>query len=248
MKNRRNYYRILHVQPDAPVEIIKASYRTMMQKLAQHPDLGGDHWNSTLINEAKAVLTDSAKRVEYDRELMEFHTLSELSGRRQGRQDGDKSSGWVSPSKPYSPIIKSYCLFCKSPHRGNSHILPDTTCNQCKSPLYPVEKMKTDESSQRAVSRIERHQGISFLTYWPHQKKLKGQIQDLSPNGMRFFTDQTISKDLIIKIDSKVLQAIARVANCRKQGSDPQIGYGIGVEFVTLQFQRSHGTFTSVKA
>jgi len=62
LKNRRNYYRILHIQPDAPVEIIKASYRTLMQKLAQHPDLGGDHWNSALINEAKAVLTDPAER------------------------------------------------------------------------------------------------------------------------------------------------------------------------------------------
>jgi predicted transcriptional regulator len=33
MKNRRNYYRILQVQPDAPVEIIRASYRTMMREL-----------------------------------------------------------------------------------------------------------------------------------------------------------------------------------------------------------------------
>ena len=42
MENRRNYYRILHVQPDAPTEIIKSSYRTLMQKLRMHPDLGGD--------------------------------------------------------------------------------------------------------------------------------------------------------------------------------------------------------------
>ena len=244
MKNRRNYYRILHVQPDAPVEIIKASYRTMMQKLAQHPDLGGDHWNSTLINEAKAVLTDPAKRVEYDQELMEFHTLSELSGRQQS----DKTSGQVSPSKQYTPIIKSYCLFCKSPHQGNSHILPDTKCTQCKSPLYPVEKMKTDKSSQRAVNRVEKHQEISFFTYWPPQKTYRGRIQDLSPNGMLFFTDQQLSKDLVIKIDSKVLQATARVANRRKQRSDLQMVYGIGVEFVTIQFQRSHGTFVSVTA
>jgi len=248
LKNRRNYYRILHVQPDAPVEIVKASYRTMMQKLAQHPDLGGDHWNSTLINEAKAVLTDPVKRVEYDQELMEFHTLSELSGRRQGRQQGDKTNGRVSPSKQYTPIIKSYCLFCKSPHQGNSHILPDTKCTQCQSPLYPVEKMKTDKSSQRAVNRIEKHQEISFFTYWPPQKTYKGQIHDLSPNGMRFFTDQTLSKDQIIKIDSKVLQATARVANRRKQGSDLRMVYGIGVEFVTLQFQKPHGTFVSVTA
>jgi hypothetical protein len=39
-QNRRNYYRILHVQPDAPMEVIRASYRTLMQKLRFHPDLG----------------------------------------------------------------------------------------------------------------------------------------------------------------------------------------------------------------
>ena len=52
MKNKRNYYRVLHVQPDAPKEIIRSSYRTMMQKLRMHPDLGGDDWNASLINEA----------------------------------------------------------------------------------------------------------------------------------------------------------------------------------------------------
>ncbi len=220
----------------------------MMKKLAQHPDLGGDHWNSTLINEAKAVLTDPAKRVEYDQKLMEFYTLSKLSGFGQGRQQNDQTSGRVSPSEQYTPIIKSYCLFCKSPHRGDSHILPDTKCTQCKSPLYPVEKMETEEFSQRAVERIEKNQEISFFTYWPPQKRYKGQIQDLSPNGMLFFTDQKLSRDQVIKIDSNVLWATARVANCRKQGSGLKMGYGIGVEFVTLQFQRSHGTFVSVTA
>lgn len=39
--NRRNYYRILHVQPDAPLEIIRASYRAMMGPLKMHPDMGG---------------------------------------------------------------------------------------------------------------------------------------------------------------------------------------------------------------
>ncbi len=248
MKNRRNYYRILHVQPDAPAEIIKASYRTMMQKLAQHPDLGGDHWNSTLINEAKAVLTNPAKRVEYDLELMECYTQSELSGRRQGQQQRDKFSGGFSPSQPYTPMIKSYCLFCKNPHQENSKILPDTKCPQCQSPLYPVEKMTTEWSSQRALNRIKNNQAISLFTYWPPIKTYKGQIQDLSPNGMRFFTDQSLRKNEIIKIDSNVLQATARVAHCRKEGSDSEGLYGIGVEFVTLQFQRSKGAFVSVTA
>lgn len=220
----------------------------MMKKLAQHPDLGGEHWNSALINEAKAVLTDPAKRVAYDHELMEIYDLSKLSGFCQGQQRYDQTGERVSPPEQYKPIIKSYCLFCKNPYRGDYHILPDTICPQCKSPLYPVKKMNTGESSQRAVARIEKQQEIGFFIYWPPQKRYLGQIQDLSPNGLLFLTDQQLSRDQIIKIDSKVLSATARVASCRKQGPGLKMGYGIGVEFVTLQFQRSQGTFVSMKA
>ena len=60
MKNRRNFYRILQVQADAPVEVLKASYRTLMQRLKMHPDLGGDHGQAALLNEAFATLTDPA--------------------------------------------------------------------------------------------------------------------------------------------------------------------------------------------
>src|SRR4030095_16101464 len=66
MENRHNYYRILHVQPDAPTEVIRASYRTLMLRLGMHPDLGGDHWNAALLNEAFATLVDPVKRAQYD--------------------------------------------------------------------------------------------------------------------------------------------------------------------------------------
>ena len=66
MNNRRNYYRILHVQPEAPLEIIKASYRGLMTKLKAHPDLGGDHDAAVLINQAYAVLSNPEKRRRYD--------------------------------------------------------------------------------------------------------------------------------------------------------------------------------------
>lgn len=70
MRNRRNYYRILQVQPDAPPQIIRASYRTLMGKLRQHPDLGGSPWKASLINEAYETLSDPGKRAEYDRQVL----------------------------------------------------------------------------------------------------------------------------------------------------------------------------------
>ncbi len=34
--SRRNYYRILHLQPEAPPEVIKAAYRVLTQTLRMH--------------------------------------------------------------------------------------------------------------------------------------------------------------------------------------------------------------------
>lgn len=77
--NRRNHYRILHVQPDAPYEVIRANYRTLMQKLKLHPDLGGDHWTAVQVNTAYAVLSDPARRKAYDRNLLASYDIATLS-------------------------------------------------------------------------------------------------------------------------------------------------------------------------
>jgi curved DNA-binding protein CbpA len=74
MKNRRNLYRLLQVQPDAPIEIIRMSYRTLMRELKQHPDLGGDHEKASILNEAYEILSDPGRRTEYDKELFQRYT------------------------------------------------------------------------------------------------------------------------------------------------------------------------------
>ena len=61
MRNRRNFCRLLQVRPDAPHGIIKASYRTLMQKVKAHPDLGNDEWSAAVINESYAMLADIEK-------------------------------------------------------------------------------------------------------------------------------------------------------------------------------------------
>lgn len=79
MKNRRNYYRILHVQPDAPVEVIRASYRTLMRELKKHPDLGGASSEASLLNEAYAVLANSEARALYDKVLSAVYAKQSAS-------------------------------------------------------------------------------------------------------------------------------------------------------------------------
>jgi curved DNA-binding protein CbpA len=78
-EERRNYYRILNVQPDAPLESIKNNYRTLLQKLRLHPDLGGENWNASIINEAYNVLRNPLKRADYDKKLLQRYDLKLLA-------------------------------------------------------------------------------------------------------------------------------------------------------------------------
>jgi len=88
MQNRRNFYRILQVQPDAPLEVIKNNYRTLLQKLRLHPDLGGDHWNASHINQAWRTLRDPGQRAAYDQQLLREYDIQTLS---QGRLAAESS-------------------------------------------------------------------------------------------------------------------------------------------------------------
>ena len=104
VKNKHNYYRILFVQPDAPIEVIRASYRTLMQKLKQHPDLGGKHWNASVINEAHQVLIDDTRRRAYDRVLFgekDYPALGQQRPQQRQNEDNQDDDGW----RPFRPKV-----------------------------------------------------------------------------------------------------------------------------------------------
>lgn len=79
MDNRRNYYRILEVQPDAPHEVIRQNYKVLMQKLRMHPDYGGSQRNAALINIAYETLGHPEKRAAYDRKLLLENNIVQIS-------------------------------------------------------------------------------------------------------------------------------------------------------------------------
>lgn len=79
MQNRRNFYRVLQVQPDAPIEIIRNNYRTLLQKLRLHPDLGGDHSHASLVNQAWHTLRDPIRRHAYDKQLLQDYHIQTIS-------------------------------------------------------------------------------------------------------------------------------------------------------------------------
>ena len=240
MNNRRNYYRILHVQPDAPLEIIKASYRTLMHKLKQHPDLGGDTDHAAVLNDAYAVLSDMEKRKKYDAN----YTHTTINDLREGNITSSrvpkKDSATQTPKR--SKTAKSNCPFCQSPI--HFEVYPDLRCTQCESPLNPVTTFELEQFGQRQVTRIMANSEITFFTRWP-QSGLRGQVQDLSPSGMRFIANTPLSINSIIKIKGKHLNSVAQIVNYHKLKKVLSPFYSIGIKFLTLEFHQKSGTFVS---
>jgi hypothetical protein len=223
MSDQRDYYGILHVRPDAPAEIVRASYRTMMQRLRLHPDLGGDHQQAQLINEAYAVLSNPSKRAQYDLE---------------------RHAAFLRRCAPGASGAEHQCLFCAASFSAE-HADANGLCAECGSPVRLATRQRTQHSMRRMVQRYIRLHPVEVYTEWPAAESIAGLMRDLSLNGMRFTAKHTFELDRIIKIDCKLCRTLSRVAYCAPADSD---GHVIGVEFVTVRFASARGTFVSAQA
>lgn len=235
---KRNYYEVLHVSPDAPPEIIRGSYRTLMQKLGHHPDLGGDTTMAALINEAYAVLSNAERRAEYDARLeLMTHVARGVPGCAPDPQPAPKPERILDLSRE--------CVFCQAPHNFGSVIEVDTCCQTCNSPLYGAERNSMETSGQRAVERIEKQQRVIYYTHWPQPRGHTGYIEDMSLNGLRMVARQDLVEGQRIKIVSNALEAVAEVTNRLYERRGWTGRCVAGVSFITLRFAQSVGGFVS---
>lgn len=213
---------MLQVQPDAPFAVIRASYRTLMLELNQHPDRGGEHWNAALLNEAYDTLSDSRKRAEYDRKLFEEYTLR-----------------LPAPNLHLKPLITIFCPFCKRPLAQTAK--EDENCRTCKSPLNP----DVQGSYRRAEPRALRRGNIRYYTTWP-QAGRAAEMVDLSPGGLQMIAHEPLRPRLIIKLSSNLVKATAKVVYCNAaRGPLGNQLYSIGVKFLTASFAEPKGSFYS---
>lgn len=252
MNNRRNYYRILHVQPEAPVEIIKASYRSLMTKLKAHPDLGGDHASAVLINQAYAVLSDPQKRRKYD-EMMyssnpQFFRRPVFSSDFQ--QSGSSTSGrnFTHRDNKDKPRSASYqterkCLFCNAALT----ITAFKSCSNCESPLTPLQTAQNNRRCEligrRTVPRIAKAGTLTIYPSWPHSG-YPGRLRDLSTLGLSMVMECALKTGQIIKFDADFLKGVARVVTVRAFGS----AFSVHAVFMTAEFVTKSGVFVSEKA
>ena len=162
-----NYYEILDVDRQASPEIIRLSYRRLMQRDGCHPDRGGDAATAALINTAYAVLSDVDKRTDYDARL---DLLTQIAS------SGAHVTPQAAPPKRILDPTRE-CVFCESPHDLGAGAESDANCGSCGSPLRIAESVRLETADQRAVRRIARSLGVTYFTDWRQKRGFSGRTE-----------------------------------------------------------------------
>jgi hypothetical protein len=240
-KERRNYYRLLHVQPEAPQAIITASYRSLMTKERCHPDLGGDHDTAALINQAYAVLKDPEKRNVYDRTLNQIHRGSSPHQRPSapGARAGTTAEAHRKPSSP-----ENACPFCTSP--APKVIAADTRCSRCYSPLAPIANRlasKRELLGRRTSMRVTKHDTATLYPGW-NQHVANARLRDLSPTGISLFTVVTLAPRTVVRVVAPSYDFLVSVVQTRPHSRDGI--HIIHARLLTALFEKKSAVFVAM--
>ncbi|NNC67607.1 MAG: DnaJ domain-containing protein [Gammaproteobacteria bacterium] len=241
MKNRRNYYQILHVQADAPKEVIRSSYQTMMQKLKMHPDLGGRHDEAAVVNEAYSVLMNDTARAEYDTNLS-----SNPNVKQRAKNTNPSTTPIRQNKKNFHAYNKQQCAFCNTQHNMGNNIGPDDVCPKCDSPVFPAKKQTEKVCGKRTIQRINKEWTVRFYNSWPNAEAHIGKTKNVSLNGMQLITPELLDINQLVKIMSSELDTVANVVNRQLGSNEKTVEWSYGLEFLTLRFHQAHGTFISL--
>lgn len=239
--NRRNYYRVLHVQPEAPLEVIRASYRTLMSTLRQHPDLGGDTAAAALLNEAYAVLKDPVRRARYDASLV---------ARRQRTAPGGAATPGAAAPTPRRPPASApdvattpACPICRA--ALPVLIRTDTRCVRCDAPLAPppaADLAAAEMYGRRGSARRGRDEMATMSVGWP-PTHMAVRWRDLSLTGASVHARQRLAPRQMVRIACPALDVVAEVVSCRRNGST----FTVHARLVAAIFTQTTGVFVSEK-
>ena len=247
-----DHYRLLHVQPDAPAEVIKASWRTLLGRLRQHPDLGGGTAQAVAINQAWAVLGDAAQRAAYDAGLPRWavqavtapaEPMAASPAEPVAGPVGASLAGPVAASLALRPGTRA-CPLCRQPTCAPAR--PDSRCPACHSPLARLPG--TDPQGHELLGRrgaVRRDQSHVALVHvgWP-SPALPVRWRDLSLTGLSFYAPQALPPGQRLRLIDSAIEGVVEVVGCRPQGRV----FTVHARLLTALLLQSVGVFVSAQA
>ncbi|MDO6460454.1 J domain-containing protein [Granulosicoccaceae sp. 1_MG-2023] len=246
-----DFYALLHVAPDAPEAVIKASYRAVMQKLRAHPDLGGDPARAAMLNEALQVLLDPGRRRRYDAARAAGAQVS-AGAAGQAADEPAPSAGASRRDTEVVPVVSvsgvRQCCFCG---HGNRAAAPAAAyageharCVRCRAPLTPVAGVvaATREGELRRIARVAHQARAEVRSRHAQTQWQAAQIRDFSLRGMSLLVSRPEPEGACVQLRSAGIEAVAEVVNSRLLQDGRHC---LGLACVTLLVDLSPGTFVS---
>ena len=245
LSNPVDYYELLHVRSDAPGVVIKACYRTLLQKMKLHPDLGGDVELARQINEAYAVLSDPESRARYDAVRLSRGTESSAQAPTQSSRSSPTSTASRVMWDARANQSQQKCQFCNFSHPYRSEPPANALCKCCDCPLAPVSEREALDRERRALNRLEIERHISYRTL-STEPMTPALTSDLSLTGLKFESTADLIINQLVQISSPFCQALARIAHASEmRGVVTPGARQYGVEYLTLYFPTTSGALLS---
>jgi len=224
--NRRNLYRLLHVQPDAPAEVIRAAYRALIA--VRHPDVGGDGYEAGLLNDAYAVLSDPSKRATYD-------------ARRASRAAARQRTASTVAIELVPPPANA-CPMCRLglPLR----IARDTRCARCRAPLAPAlaADARAMPMDRRGIPRVSKSDWAIMHVDW-QADAIDVRLRDLSLDGIGVYSGLELPVQRVVRVVGTSFDVVAIVVACRRLDRV----FTVHAQLLTALFTKPSGSFLTAK-
>ena len=235
VSNRRNFYRLLQVQPDAAPEVIKAAYRALIAM--HHPDKGGDHATAALITNAYATLSDARLRDQYDARRLQRGGRASTSR----SADGAASRAAAGPSAT-SDDANDCCPFCAIMLSIKARSAP--RCLRCSAPLVKVPSGGLPLTKERRrMLRVSKSDWAMLHTSW-NAEGIDVRMRDLSLDGVSVYCGAALPVGRRVRIVGAVFDAVGEIVSTRQVGNV----YTLHAHLITAIFAVRTGGFVSTSA